>query len=250
MDLEPAPRSEATHTAHFVLQGKGGVGKSFIASLLAQYLSDQKRLEGCYDTDPVNGSFQHITALGVEPVELLSRNAINVKGVDRLVEGIVTAKQDVVVDNGAASFLPLSRYLIENDIAGVLKQHGVGMMVHTVVIGGGNGLDTLKGLDALIQHFTPGAQIVVWVNEFFGPARYQGTDFEQTNVYTENRAKLRGVIYLRQLDPELFAPNLADLLERNMTFAEAAGSEDFMLMEKSRLSRIKHGIWEQLGAVL
>lgn len=233
-----------------MLQGKGGVGKSLVASLLAQYLADQGRLAACYDTDPVNGSLQSIPALAAEPVELLAKNAINVKGVDRLIESIVAADKDVVVDNGAASFLPLSRYLVENDIAGVLAQQGVGMMVHTIVTGGSNGQDTVKGLNALILHFAPGAQMVVWVNEFFGPARFKGTDFEHTQVYADNHARLRGTIYLRQLDPELFAPNFAEMLDRKLTFAEAAASGDFMLMEKSRLFRIKSGIWEQLGLVL
>lgn len=249
-DRAPSAKNEAPRSAHFVLQGKGGVGKSFIASLLAQYLADQGRLQGCFDTDPVNGSLQTIPALQAEPVELLNRSAINGKGADRLIQSIVTASKDVVVDNGAASFLPLSRYLVENDIASVLAEHGVSMVVHTVVTGGSNGLDTLKGLDALIEHFTPGAQIVVWVNEFFGPARFKGTNFEMTNVYTQNQAKIRGLVYLRQLDPELFAPNLAEMLERKLTFTEALACDDLMLMEKSRLFRIRSGVWEQLGTVL
>ena len=246
----PSQKGEARRAAHFVLQGKGGVGKSFVASLLAQWLADQGRLAGCYDTDPVNGSFQTIPALGAEPVELLAKSALNVKEVDRLVQAIVSADKDVVVDNGAASFLPLSRYLVENDIASVLEQHGVGMVVHTVVTGGPNGMDTLKGLNALIGHFASGASIVVWINEFFGPARFKGMDFERTAVYAEHSAKLRGIVSLRQLDPELFAPNLAEMLERKLTFAEAAASDEFMLMEKSRLFRIKSAIWDQLALVL
>lgn len=233
-----------------MLQGKGGVGKSFIASLIAQYLTDQGRLEACFDTDPVNASLQSIPALGAQPVELLTEDAVNVKGVDRLIEAIVKAEKEVVVDNGAASFLPLSRYLIENDIASVLRQHGVRMVVHTVVTGGANGFDTLKGLDALMEHFAPGAEIVIWINEFFGPARFQGTDFEHTTIFTKNRGNIRGLVYLRQLDKNLFAPNLAELLNRSMTFAEAAASDEFMLMEKSRLHRIKTGIWDQLGSVI
>ena len=35
-----------------------------------------------------------------------------------------------------------------------------------------------------------------------------------------------------------------------MTFAEAAVSPEFMLMEKSRLFRIKSEIWNQLATVL
>ena len=243
-------KADGSRQAHFVLQGKGGVGKSLVASLIAQYLAEKGRLEGCFDTDPVNGSLQTIPALNAKPVELLAGDQLNVKGVDRLVESILSAKSDIVVDNGAASFLPLSRYLVENDIPAVLSQHGAGMVLHTVVTGGGNGLDTLKGLDALVGHFVPDAAIVVWVNEFFGAARFDGTDFEDTNVYKDHAAKLRGMVYLRKLDPVMFAPNLAAMLERHMTFAEAAVSDEFMLMEKSRLFRIKTDIWKQLETIL
>lgn len=48
----------------------------------------------------------------------------------------------------------------------------------------------------------------------------------------------------------MFALNLADMLDRGMTFAEADKSDDFMLMEKSRLFRIKEAIWQQLATVL
>lgn len=123
-------------------------------------------------------------------------------------------------------------------------------MMHTVVTGGGNGMDTLKGLDALVRHFAPAAEVVVWINEFFGAARFEGTDFEETNVYHEHRAHIRGLVHLRKLDPVMFAPNLARMLERHMTFAEAAASSEFMLMEKSRLFRIKTDIWSQLATVL
>ena len=240
----------ATHTSHWVLQGKGGVGKSFCASLIGQYLSDQDRLEGCFDTDPVNRSFQSITALRVKPVEILSGSAINAKGIDRLIETVISARKDLVIDNGSACFLPLSRYLIENDIASLLREHGTSMTIHTVVTGGGNGFDTLLGLQALVRQFTPAAEIVVWVNEFFGPARFDGNDFEDTGIFSENRDRIAGIVYLRKLDPEMFAPNLAEMLERRLTFAEAAASTDFMLMEKSRLFRIKSDIWSQLGQIV
>lgn len=243
-------RTDAVRSAHFILQGKGGVGKSLVASLLAQYLVDQSRLEACFDTDPVNGSLQAIPALKAQPIALLADDTLNVQAVDRLVEAIVQAKADIVVDNGAASFLPLSRYLVENDIPTVLREHATTMVLHTVVTGGGNGMDTLKGLDALIRHFAPGAEIVVWINEFFGATRFEGTSFEETNVYREHCTHIRGLVHLRKLDPVMFAPNLARMLERHMTFAEAAVSSEFMLMEKSRLFRIKSEIWNQLTTVL
>jgi hypothetical protein len=84
----------------------------------------------------------------------------------------------------------------------------------------------------------------------FGATRFEGTDFEETNVYREHRAHILGLVHLRKLDPVMFAPNLARMLESHMTFAEAAISPEFMVMEKSRLFRIKSEIWNQLTTVL
>ena len=44
---------------HFIAQGKGGVGKSTIASFLGDYLQTKASSEKlhCFDTDPVNPSF-------------------------------------------------------------------------------------------------------------------------------------------------------------------------------------------------
>ena len=50
----PAAESSGT-TVHLSLQGKGGVGKSLVASLLAQYFRDRKGMSvRCIDADPVN----------------------------------------------------------------------------------------------------------------------------------------------------------------------------------------------------
>jgi hypothetical protein len=89
---------------------------------LAQYLADQGRLEACFNTDPVNGSLKTVPALKAKSVQLLDQDQLNVQAVDHLVGAIVGAKTDVVIDNGAASFLPLSRYLVENDVPAVLAQ--------------------------------------------------------------------------------------------------------------------------------
>ena len=42
---------------NMVLQGKGGVGKSFVASTLAQYMKNKGEEPLCIDTDPVNTTF-------------------------------------------------------------------------------------------------------------------------------------------------------------------------------------------------
>ena len=50
---------------NIILQGKGGVGKSLISSLLAQYLLTKSKNPVFIDTDPVNATFAGYQTLGV-----------------------------------------------------------------------------------------------------------------------------------------------------------------------------------------
>ena len=45
-------------TVHFIQQGKGGVGKSVIASFLYQVLHHQGKEVAAFDTDPVNATLK------------------------------------------------------------------------------------------------------------------------------------------------------------------------------------------------
>jgi hypothetical protein len=143
----------AARKVHFVLQGKGGIGKTFAASLLAQFYHEQQSPIVCLDTDPVNGSFCAIHALGASHVELIHGDTINVDALDDMVERVIGEDANFVVDNGAASFVPLSRYLVEHGIAGLIASGGKRVVVHTILTGGPAMLDTAKALDAIIEQF-------------------------------------------------------------------------------------------------
>ena len=56
----------ATPTIHLTLHGKGGVGKSLVASILSQYFRHRGAEIHCVDTDPVNQTFSQYTELGAE----------------------------------------------------------------------------------------------------------------------------------------------------------------------------------------
>ncbi|WP_455474103.1 nucleotide-binding protein [Bartonella sp. B30(2025)] len=51
---------------HIVLQGKGGVGKSLVASLVMQYLLENKTDVRGIDTDPVNQTFANYKNFNVK----------------------------------------------------------------------------------------------------------------------------------------------------------------------------------------
>ena len=76
----------ATPTIHLTLQGKGGVGKSLVASILAQYFRHRGAEIHCVDTDPVNQTFSQYAELGAEHLELMHDGKIDSRGFDVLME--------------------------------------------------------------------------------------------------------------------------------------------------------------------
>lgn len=48
---------------------------------------------------------------------------------------IAVANGDVIIDNGACSFVPLSYYLISNQVPALLKDLGHEFVFHTVITG-------------------------------------------------------------------------------------------------------------------
>ena len=91
-----------------VLQGKGGVGKSFIAAVLAQYMAAKGHAPLCIDTDPVNATFHGYKALNVHRLEIMEGDEINPRHFDSLVDLVASSRHDAIIDNGASSFVPLS----------------------------------------------------------------------------------------------------------------------------------------------
>lgn len=53
------------NTVHFVLQAKGGIGKSFVSALLAQHVLKHTGAVKCFDTDQENTTFAHYAGLAV-----------------------------------------------------------------------------------------------------------------------------------------------------------------------------------------
>jgi len=70
----------ADHTAqptiHLVLQGKGGVGKSVVATWLAEFLIDRGQPVRCIDGDPVNRSLGQYRAFNAERLDLLNQDGV------------------------------------------------------------------------------------------------------------------------------------------------------------------------------
>ena len=130
-------------TVHFILQGKGGVGKSVIAALLAQYLHDKNMTVRCVDADPLNKTLAGFEALKVAKVDLLEKSErggerINPHRFDELVELIAAQGADshVIVDAGSSAFIALVHYIVTNEVVALLTKTGHEVFVHTLVTRG------------------------------------------------------------------------------------------------------------------
>jgi hypothetical protein len=238
---------------HLTLQGKGGVGKSVVASILAQHFYRQGMGDGviCVDGDPVNATFAGYPALKVKRLELLNANRdVDKRKFDSLMEDIVTKDATFVIDNGASSFIPLSTYMVENDVVGIIQRHGKRVVIHCVITGGQALLDTLNGLDSLASALPEGAELVVWLNEHFGEIALDGKTFEEMQVYKKHEPKIAALVRLPRQQGDTFGKDVEDLFKKRMTFAEVNGSSEFSFMAKQRLERVAKDIFSQLEAVL
>lgn len=235
-------------TLHFIMQGKGGVGKSLCASLLAQHLAGAGPLPSCFDTDPVNNTFAGYQAFGARIIDIMSGDSIDPRGFDVLLESLHSLSADVhaVIDNGAASFVPLGSYLAENDAFPMLIEAGHTVYLHTVVTGGQALSDTIDGLTALAFAFDT-IPIVVWLNEFFGPiVLADGRSFDEFVQTAAFQDRLYAQVMIPNRNPATFGKDLSELFAQRRTFAEALADSSLPLMQRQRYRTW----WTEMSAAL
>lgn len=231
---------------HMVLQGKGGVGKSMIAATIAQYKAAKGQMPLCIDTDPVNATFEGYQALNVRRLKIMDGDEINTRNFDALIELIASAEQDVVIDNGASSFVPLSHYLISNEVPALLQGIGHELIVHTVITGGQALSDTISGFAQLVAQFPDECLFVVWLNPYWGTIEHEGKGFEQMKAYTMNKSRVSAIIQIPALKEETYGRDFAEMLQMRLTFNEALAMKSLTIMTRQRLEIIRTRLFGQL----
>ena len=245
-------KTKPTRRLHFVLQGKGGVGKTVTALLLSQCIADKGEPVICADTDPVNASLSSLSPLPTEQVSIFAGNKVDTRALDEFTERMITEDSHFVIDNGASSFVPISHYLLENDVSALLVDEGRLPVVHVVVTGGPGMLDTMKGLSSVLADFPPAVRIVVWVNQFFGPViNASGKPFQEMPIYVENEDRIFATIFLPQLSDEA-SSDFRDMISKRLSFTDALKRDNtsILRMQKSRLFKLREVLWPQIQQVI
>lgn len=232
-------------TVHLVLQGKGGVGKSLTASMLAQYLAVSGQTLVAIDTDPTNATFAAIQSIGAKHIQIMEAGEINSRNFDSLMTEVFEAPEGahLVIDTGATSFISLCSYLAQNQALTLLQDAGITVIVHTPICGGAAFDDTVSGLLSILDHF-PSVPVVVWLNEFFGPVETNGRGFRDSKLYKDNADRIVAVLRHQKVQRDTFGEDVRVMMERKLSFEEAFESTDFNIMARQRLKLI----WRNFSA--
>ena len=235
---------------HLFLQGKGGVGKSFCASMLAQYMLDHDRTPICIDTDPINATFSGYKRFQAKRIEILKDNRIDPLQFDGIIEQIFNAgEQDsIIVDNGASSFVAFSEFLLTNKVPQMLSTEKHSIVIHTIITGGDEQADTVAGFSALVTHFSEPVKIVVWLNPYYGPVEADKS-FEEFKAYKLHEKRVACLVRLPDLPKDSFAINIVQMLKSRLTFAESLAKPDLPIMTRQRLKLVQEEIYSQVTEI-
>lgn len=237
------------NTAHFVMQSKGGAGKSVCSAILAQYLNE--KTEGnlsLIDTDPSNKTLGSYKALNVQMVNVIGDNKlVDQSKFDSFMNDFIENDKSMIVDTGSGDFLAINSYIYENGIPDIFKEMGKQLVIHCPINYGQANIETAKCLAMLTKNY-PNVPIVVWENEFFGVPE---TDLANTKLITANE-NIIGIVKIRKKNADTDERDFSKMLKNSMTFDEVKETEDkelFGFIQKTRLKRIKDELFSQLDLI-
>lgn len=176
---------------HFIGGEKGGVGKSVVSRLLAQYFIDKQLPFQAFDTDRSHGSLLRFYADYAAPIALDSYD-----GLDRIVETAVEQpERRVIVDLAAQTHQFLVKWMEESQLLDISGELGLSPTYWHVM---DSGRDSVELLVRVLDTFGDRLPLVLVLNQL------RGDDFsplESSGALT--RAK--------ELDAQIVSlPRLAD----------------------------------------
>lgn len=129
-------------TIHFIGGEKGGVGKSVVARLLAQYMIDHDLPFIGFDTDRSHGSLLRFYADFASPTII-----DNYQSLDAIIEtASALPEQRILVDLAAQTHHPLALWIEESGVLELAEELGITICYWNVMDSGKDCVDLLKKL--------------------------------------------------------------------------------------------------------
>jgi len=214
---------------NFIGGEKGGVGKSVAARLLAQYFIDKGQPFTGFDTDRSHTSFTRFYADYASPVVVDSY-----EGLDLIAGEFETPTEDghtrsVIVDLAAQTAAPLSRWIRDSELIGLMAEMGITVNFWHLADAG---KDTVDLLGRLLSTYGAGPNYIIVKN--LG----RGSDFSQLDESAAMQKALdlgARVITLAQLHEA----SMRKMDRQNASFWAAintkSGEDSLGLLERQRV---------------
>ena len=129
-------------TIHLIGGEKGGVGKSVVARLLAQYMIDHEIPFIGFDTDRSHGSLLRFYSDYASPTII-----DNYESLDAIIEtALAQPEQRILVDLAAQTHYPLAQWIEESGVLELAEELGIAICYWNVMDSGKDSVDLLNKL--------------------------------------------------------------------------------------------------------
>ncbi len=143
---------------HFIGGEKGGVGKSLVSRVLAQYFIDHEYPFTGFDTDKSHGSLLRFYAGFASPI-IVDRY----ESLDRVMEAVVEEpERRILVDLAAQTHQALAQWMADSALFELAEELGVELTYWHVMDSGQDSVDLLR---SLLDQFADKFKLVVVLNE-------------------------------------------------------------------------------------
>jgi hypothetical protein len=215
---------------NLILNGKGGVGKSFLAVNLIQYLKDKAIPFVACDSDNENSTLKRFHP----DAEFI--NLAQSRSLDDMFRALERADL-VIVDCRAASTDLFLRYFAAIDVAAVLRTLDARL---TLLMPVNHEADSLDQVQRVVEAMADHARFIIILNQVHA---------ESFVLYDKSAVRVR---LLKQLAAkEITMPRMEDWLVEglnrvNLTITAAAKHESFYLLDRQRLVMWQRRLYEQI----
>lgn len=235
---------------HCVAQAKGGVGKSMVAVLLAQYLARTGKAPLCIDADPLHATLHGYPGLAARQLPWRHGAACQAPAFDAMLQWIEEAQRDIIIDSSACAYLPLLHHLAQPPTRQRLARIGHDWLVHSVIAGGPAFLEALDGFAHSVAQLPPQARFVLWLNPYWGELSHQGRGIEELPPYRAHRGRVAALVHLPALHRRTDGHALAQMLQQRQTFEEALSTASRGILARQRLRLVQRRLFAQLDAAM
>jgi hypothetical protein len=223
---------------HFIGGEKGGVGKSVVARILAQYFIDRQRPFIGFDTDKSHGSLLRFYTDYAAPVVIDSY-----EGLDRIVEAAAEQpERSVIVDLAAQTHGFLARWMQDSALLDIGEDLDLALTYWHVMDSGRDSADLLA---RLLEEFGGRLPLVVVLNQV------RGDDFalaESTGALARARDLGASVITLTRLQDSTMQK--IDAHSTSFWAATNRGQDGSLgLLERQRVKNWLHKAYDQIDRV-